>query len=303
MDASGSSMCRRRPASIPLVGDLLGPGTLAEVSVIDVQQSDFADLVLAESSRRPVVVDFWAAWCGPCKVLGPLLERLAGESAGSWLLAKVDVDANPELASRFGVQGIPTVVAFVGGEPVNRFTGALPEAQVRAFIEAVVPSELDAAAAAADEAFEAGRSDEAERAYRAILDVDAGHQAAGVGLATVLLDRNDAEAALEVLANLPRSEEVRRLESAARLWSSSGDVAALAAAARSGTARDRLAYARALAVDGDAEEAMELLVQLVAERDDLADEARLTLLDLFEILGQEHALVSQYRRKLASALF
>ena len=280
-----------------------GGGTLPRVTVIDVQQSEFAEAVLAESSHRPVIVDFWAAWCGPCKVLGPTLERLADESGGSWLLAKVDVDANPELAGRFGVQGIPTVVAFVGGEPVNRFTGALPESQVRAFIESVVPSELDAAAAAADEAFDAGRTEEAERAYRAILDTDPGHEAAGLGLATVLLDHNEPGAALEVLTNLPRSEDVRRLESAARLWSSSGDVAALAAAARSGTPQDRLAYARALAVDGDSEEAMELLVGIVAERGELADEARLTLLDLFEVLGHDHALVSQYRRKLASALF
>lgn len=272
-------------------------------TLIDVAESDFAASVLDESRRRPVVVDFWAAWCGPCKVLGPTLERLATEGRGSWLLAKVDVDQNPALAQQLGVQGIPTVVAFKDGQAVNRFTGALPEVQVRSFVESLVPSELDLKAAAAKAAFDRGDSGAAEALFREVLAAEGGHEAAGAGLATILLDRNDPAAALDVLARLPRSEEVTRLEAAARLWSGSGDLDALAAAAENGSDKDRLAYAKALSVNGDAADAMRILVELVGNKGDTAEDARAALVDLFDVLGNDNALVSEYRRKLASALF
>lgn len=272
-------------------------------NLIDVTESDFATSVLDESRRRPVVVDFWAAWCGPCKVLGPTLERLATEADGSWLLAKVDVDQNQALAQQFGVQGIPTVVAFKDGAAVNRFTGALPEVQVRSFIDSLVPSELDLRAAAAEAAFDRGDSDTAETLFRDVLAADGGHESAGIGLATILLDRNESAAALDVLARLPRTEEVRRLEAAARLWSGGGDLSALAAAAENGSDGDRLAYAKALSVHGDATDAMQILVELVGEKGDAAEDARASLVDLFDVLGADNALVGEYRRKLASALF
>ncbi len=270
---------------------------------IDVTEADFASTVLEESRRRPVVVDFWAAWCGPCRVLGPVLERLADESEGSWLLAKLDVDSNPALSREFGVQGIPTVIAFRDGTAVNRFTGALPEAQVRAFIESLVPTEHDLLTAQAEAALERGDVVAAESGFRSVLDGDQSHEAAGLGLATILLDRDDAEGALEVLGRLPRSEDVKRMEAAARLFGGAGDLESLAAAAASGSDADRLAYAKALSVNGDVADAMEILVDIVAGRGDLAEAARTSLLDLFELLGNDHALVSDYRRKLASALF
>lgn len=272
-------------------------------TVVDVTEVDFAAAVLDESRRRPVVVDFWAAWCGPCKVLGPTLERLAAESGGSWLLAKVDVDQNQRLAQQYGVQGIPTVVAFRDGQAVDRFTGAVPESQVRSFVESVVPTELDVTAAAAELALDNGELEDAERGFRSVLSEDPAHEIAGLGLATILLDRDDAPGALEVLAGLPRSQDVRRMEAAARLWAGSHDVAALTAAAESGTDTDRIAYAKALSVQGDPAEAMRILVEIVGGRGDLAEDARTSLLDLFEILGNDHPLVSEYRRKLASALF
>jgi putative thioredoxin len=272
--------------------------------LIDVSQTDFPSAVIDESRRRPVVVDFWAEWCGPCKVLGPVLERLAGEAGGSWLLAKVDVDQNQALAQQFGVQGIPTVVAFRDGQVVNRFTGALGESEVRAFIDSIVPTEADLTAAEAEMAYDRGEVAVAEAGFRAVLDHDGAHEIAGLGLATILLDRNDPAAALEVLARLPRSEDVRRMESAARLWSDAGDVETLAAAAAaSGSPEDRLAYAKALSVNGDAADAMEILVELVGERGEHSEVARVALLDLFEVLGHDHALVGTYRRRLASALF
>lgn len=272
-------------------------------SVIDVTESSFATQVLDESLERPVVVDFWAAWCGPCKILGPSLERMAADDAGRWLLAKLDVDQNPALAAQFGVQGIPTVIAFREGQPVNRFTGALPEAQVRTFIDSVLPTELDIAAADADAALDRGDIAAAESGFRSVLEQEPSHEVAGIGLATILMDRDDPDAALDVLSRLAKSEEVRRMEAAARLWGGVGDIAALTQAAESGSEHDRLKLARALSVNGDTADAMQIFVDLVGERGDTAEDARAALLDLFEVLGQDHPQVGTFRRKLASALF
>lgn len=273
------------------------------MSVMDVSQADFPATVLEESRRRPVVVDFWAAWCGPCRVLGPTLERLAAEGGGAWLLAKVDVDENPALAQRYGVQGIPTVIAFRDGEAINRFTGAVPESQIRSFLDSIVPDELDLETAAAERAFDRGDLESAEQGFRSVLARDPAHLEAGVGLVTLLLDRDDPIAAREILERLPKSDEVRRLEAVARMWASPGDLAALEASAAVGNVADRLALSRALASHGEYARAMQILVDIVGERGDHSEDARRTLLDLFEILGAEHRLVAEYRRKLASALF
>jgi putative thioredoxin len=272
-------------------------------NLIDVDSGGFATDVIERSHTVPVVVDFWAEWCGPCKVLGPTLERLAEEGGGSWILAKVDVDQNQQLAGRFGVQGIPTVVAFKDGEPVSRFTGALPEAQVRAFIDSFVPSELDEAAEHAARLADEGRIDEAEAAYRSVLAADASHEDAGMGLAGILLERGEAREAVEVLERLGRSEPVVRMLAAARL-SDVGDLAALEQAAADGAPEDRLSYARGLAAAGRHEDALTILLDLVSERHEgLSDDARLTMLDVFDVLGPDHPLTAEYRRRLASALF
>jgi putative thioredoxin len=272
--------------------------------VQDISTAQFPTEVLERSRHVPVVVDFWAEWCGPCKVLGPTLERLATEGQGSWELAKVDVDQNQQLAQQFGVQGIPTVVAFKDGAPVAQFTGALSEAQVREFVDQLVPSELDLLASSGEAALESGDDAAAERTFRDVLGQDPTHESAGLGLAGLLLEKEDRAAAIDVLSRLPRSEAVRRLEAYARLSDTSGqDLAALAQTAESGDSVALIAYGRGLSAASRYPEALEALIEVVARKDDNSEEARLIVLDLFELLGPDHPVTIEHRRRLASALF
>jgi putative thioredoxin len=271
--------------------------------VTDVSTADFATSVMQRSHDVPVVVDFWAEWCGPCKVLGPTLERLAGEGGGTWELAKVDVDQNQQLAMQFGVQGIPTVIAFKDGQPVAQFTGALPEAQIRQFLEELTPSELDVAAERAFTALDEGDEALAEQVWSGILEQHPDHELSGIGLAGLMLERGDSEAALTVLSRLVPSEAVRQMQAAARL-SEVGDISALQSAAATGDPGAQLEYGKALAATGDYEAAFEQLLDVVTLRDpDHSDAARLVVLDLFELLGPENPLTGTYRRRLANALF
>jgi putative thioredoxin len=159
--------------------------------VIDVTEASFQTDVVERSLQVPVVVDLWATWCGPCKQLSPVLERLARDGGGAWVLAKIDVDANPRIAQLFGVQSIPTVVAVVGGQPVDAFAGALPEPQVREWIDGLLNAlrdrtgEPDPRFAAAEEAIERGDYAAAEAVYQQILDADPANQQARDALAQV----------------------------------------------------------------------------------------------------------------------
>jgi putative thioredoxin len=155
---------------------------MASEYVTDVTTEDFPTAVVQRSREVPVVVDLWAEWCGPCKVLGPVLE-----------MVKVDVDTNQELSDRLGVQGIPTVVAFRDGMPVSRFTGAIPEPAVRQWLEQIVPSELDRAVDEARDAALAGDAERAEYLFRAVLETRADHPEAGTGLASLLIARGDTD--------------------------------------------------------------------------------------------------------------
>ncbi len=271
-------------------------------AVKDVATADFATEVIERSRQVPVLVDFWAEWCGPCKVLGPTLERLAVEAGGSWELAKVDVDQNQQLAGQFGVQGIPTVVAFRDGQVANRFTGALAEAQVRQFIDSVLPSEMDLRADHGLALLESGDEAGAEAAFRSVLEREPAHEAAGIGMAGILLDRGDRDGALAILGRLAPTEAVRQMAAIARL-AGAGDLSDLESAARGGAPEAQLEYAVALAAAGDFETALDTLVTLVADKTGVSDQARLTALDLFEILGPEDPLTAMFRRRLANALF
>src|SRR5262245_20990954 len=162
--------------------------------VIDVDQADFESKVLGPSHDRPVVVDFWAEWCGPCRMLGPVLERLIRERDGEILLAKIDIDRNQELALQYRIEAIPAVKAFRDGKPILEFVGVLPEPELRAFLDRLVPSQTDLIARQAAE-LEKTDPVKAEKLYRQASDADRGHIKAALGLTRLLIARgNDTEA-------------------------------------------------------------------------------------------------------------
>ena len=272
----------------------------------DITVEDFQQAVLQKSHEVPVVVDFWAEWCGPCRTLGPTLEKLATEAGGDFLLAKVDVDANQQLAAQFNVQGIPTVIGFRGGAPVDQFTGALPEPAIRKWLEGLLPSELDQVVEQARDAAIAGNLDTAERLFAAVLEQQPDHQEAGTGLAALQIASGRHDEALILLGKLAVTDEVERLQSAARLSASRGsDVAEIEKRLEAEPDSDQLRIELAMALAGRAEyePALDQLLSVVKARGAGKDDARKAMLDIFEVLGDGHPLTTTYRRQLASALF
>lgn len=272
----------------------------------DVAEQDFQRFVLQRSRDVPVVVDFWAEWCGPCRVLGPLLETMADRYGGAFELAKVDVDRNQALASQFGVQGIPTVIAFRDGAPVSRFTGAIPEAALRDWLDGIMPTEIDLMVDQARTARIEGDDSTAEHIFRQVLDQRPNHTEAGTSLASMLIDRGDTDEALTVLGRVDPDSEVERLQAAARLKASSDDdISELEALADADLEDDRarLDLAKALAARGEYEPALDQLLAIVRRKGEAKDDARMAMLDVFGVLGDDHPLTATYRRQLASALF
>ena len=281
---------------------------------LDASTADFQDKVIAASRRAPVLVDFWAEWCAPCRVLKPVLEKLAAEYGGRFILAKVNSDQNQELAARYGVRGIPNVKAFVNGELVDEFTGALPEAQIRAFIDSLLPSPAEPLRAAAQEARARG---EAEVACSLLLDaaqLDPTNEAVQFDLAEIHIDRHQLDAAQAILdAREHLAQDTTRLRALqARLKLVAGgagaDPAALKARieANTGDLDARLQLANALALAHDYEPALEQLLEIVRRDRKWQDEAaRKTMLDLFTLLGgnpQYDDLMRKFRIQLARTL-
>jgi putative thioredoxin len=277
----------------------------ASQHVKDVTTSDFQQEVLLRSRDVPILVDFWAEWCEPCKTLSPLLERLTDEADGAFELAKVDVDANQELSTQFMVQSIPTIVAIKNGKEVDRFTGALPEASIRTFIEGILPTELDRMVDEARTALVAGDTAGAEHMFRQVLDMQSDHQEAGTSLAALLIDRGDIDDGLIVLGKLAPDSDVERLQAAARLRLSAGDdIPELEATAleHPDDMDAQMNLAKALAAHSEFEPALDRLLAVVARKGDGRDEARQAMVDIFEVLGNEHPLTATYRRQLATVL-
>lgn len=249
------------------------------MSVIEVTEAEFQTKVLEASKTAPVVVDFWASWCEPCKTLGPILERVANEPESGFTLAKIDVDANQQVSQAFGVQSIPTVIAFRDGKPVDMFTGAVPETQVRDFISRLVPPKTDERVVAVEAMIDAGQVDLAKERLAEILDVDPNNQEAALTLGGLLIEEGATDEALVVLERQAPTAEVRQMMAAARLVSS-GE-----------------------ANLSDPEAALPRLLGTVEAGGEEKEAARLTMIDLFDLLGPDHPLTLEYRRRLASALF
>jgi putative thioredoxin len=250
--------------------------------IFDVDEVDFGARVVERSRALPVVVDFWAAWCGPCRALSPALERAASARDGKVDLAKVDVDRNQALAARFHVQGIPAVKAFRDGGVIAEFTGAVPPPEVERFFDELVPSEVDELAAR-------GEGEHDEGALRQALELDPGHEVAARALARILLARGEHEEALTLVD------------------SRQGDFLAegLAARARLSLEGDDLQPAFAAWDAGDHAAALEALQSALeaAEDPERRDLVRRVMVGIFSELGPEHQLAREHRRRLSAALY
>jgi putative thioredoxin len=269
--------------------------------VFDVDEAGFQTAVLDRSHEVPVVVDFWAAWCGPCRTLGPMLEQAVGARGGDVLLAKVDVDRNQALAQAFRVQGIPQVLGFRDGKVAAQFTGAVPPQQIAAFLDQLTPSDADRAVARA----RALTGDEREAELRRALELDPGHREAAIGLADVLVDR-DPDAAFDLVVPHRPDPAAEAIVTRVELTrGGAGDIEELRRRVDGGGADGDalLDLGRALAARGEYDEAIERLLAAVELGGDTREPAREQLVGLFGVLGDGDERVRAARPRLARALF
>lgn len=280
--------------------------------VRNVTEASFQKEVIEASRAKPVVVDFWAEWCGPCKLLAPVLENLVKRRKGEVILAKVNIDDHPGLAQQFRVSSIPLVLAFRNGKVIRDFVGLLPEPILERFLDAICPTDAERLADKAHD-LEAKSPAAAEKDYRQAIAEDRNNEAARVGLARVLLAQGKLDEIEDVLEPVGTEgepgEEAQRIKAVVYFRRKAKDLGGEAAArkrlaAAPETARARLELGLALAAEGKYAEALPELLQ-TGERDVklASSEVREAMVQVFYALGAHHALANEYRAKLARLLY
>lgn len=301
------------------------PQTGAGALITETTLQSFGKDVVEASMTRPVLVDFWADWCGPCKQLMPALEAAVNAAGGAVAMAKVNADQNQQLCAQLRIQSLPTVMAFWQGQPVDAFQGAVPPSEIKAFIDKLVAlsgggsnnDPVAAAMAQADELLNAGDAMQAAQVYQQILGHAPGHAGALVGMAEAALKLDEADQAREVMNMLDDEarkdadlkDRIARIETALELAEqaeNAGDIAPLAAAVEADPQNHQARFDLALAhqAAGDmAASAEALLAIIMRDREWNEDAAREQLLKLFEAAGQTDPFTLKYRRRLSSVLF
>lgn len=276
---------------------------MASDNIIDVSEADFEYQVLAYSQHIPVVVDFWAEWCVPCRTLGPMLERLTLEAGGTFRLAKVNVDQNQNLSLRYNVRSIPAVKAFRDGKMVSEFVGMQPEPKLKEWLRALAPSSTDLLLEKGLSLISEGEWVSSQEAFQEILKVNPDSAPALFGLAKSILAQGQVDEAQRILQSLPPSREFARAEALLPLTQ------ALIRQQNGENNHDQpleAAYQRALRLilRGNIPASLDGLLDILREDKYFRDgEVRQVILGLFELMGDENPVTRQYRQELASVLF
>jgi putative thioredoxin len=295
------------------IGDMSAPAD----AVKDSDTAHFAEDVIQASQQVPVIVDFWAPWCGPCKTLGPMIEKAVKQAGGKVKLVKINVDENQQLAAQLRVQSIPAVFAFKGGQPVDGFVGALPESQIKSFIQRLTgddgPSPIEQALEQGHHALSEGDAEMAMNIFSQILRADPENRPALGGLVQCFVQQGELEQAREILAGMDAATRadsaVQSAEAALELaeqTADAGDVGELSARVESNPKdhEARMELSRALLAHGQREAAAEQLLEIIRRDRAWNDEAaRKQLVTLFEAWGPTDELTVSMRRRLSSILF